>query len=366
MVELKAKEFKVSDAMSREPITLTEDSVLTEALGLMEGEEIHEIPVARRERLLGLLTLDDIMKRGKLQPKTKVKSLMRYPPKISPDMNLIEASRILLDNGFRGSPVVGGELLLGFISRGDILSKIPEMVDLKNITAEEIMSEPAITVMEHQPLTVAKDVLRDLRIRALPAIDENGKLVGILTQTAVAKAFAVSWVRAQRGDFGGDKAVKVEVMSLLDPPIWVERDTPVSDIPKMLESSGHCVVVEGLVPVGTVTPKDLLELVAREGRGGEGVMVQLVGAEEESNITVEMAYEVIHRYARKIARAVKLESIAVTVGRIDKGGKPYYELTCRVLYEGRVSTNKEEGWGFLPTIHELMREQTRILLHKKR
>lgn len=364
MADIKAKEFKVSDSMSLEPITMGEDGVLSEALGLMESEDVHEIPIVKGEKVLGLLTLGNILKRGKLQPKTKVKSLMSHPPKITPDMSLINASRVLLDNGFRGCPVVGGKLLLGFISRGDILSKIPEMVDLR-ITAEEIMSEPVVTIMEHQPLISAKEVLRDMRVRALPVVDENGKLAGILTQSSVAKAFAIPWVRAQHGDIFGDKIERgVEVRSLMDPPVWVEKTSPVSDIPDILESAGSCVVVEGLVPMGIVTPKDLLELVAREGREEQKLMVQILGLENEDDITLELAYDTIHRYVKKIARYVEPESITVSANLIDKGGKPYYELTCRMLYEGKASTNKEEGWELLPTLRELMKELVKI--HKRR
>jgi CBS domain-containing protein len=353
----KAEEFRVAEVMSPEPITLTEDGTISEALGLMEREEIHEIPIVKREKLLGLLTLDEILRRGKLQPKTKVKSLMTHPPMITPDMSLTEASKILLDNGFRGSPVVGGDLLLGFISRGDILSKIPQMVDLENITAEEVMSEPVVTIMEHRPIVAAREVFKDLGIRALPVIDKTGKLTGILTQTAVVRAFAIPWVRVQRGDFSGDKVKReVEVMSLMDPPVSVGLDSPVSEIP----AGGYCAVVDdNMVPVGMITPKDLLELVAHEGRK-EGINVQIVGAEED-DLTIEMAYDVINRYAGKLARIFKPEAITITVDKIDKGGKPYYELTCKVLYGGKGSVNREEGWEFLPTLRELMRGQVKIL-----
>lgn len=47
--------------MTAEPTTVTPDTAVREALGLMEDEEIGALPVAREGRLVGIFTEHDFL-----------------------------------------------------------------------------------------------------------------------------------------------------------------------------------------------------------------------------------------------------------------------------------------------------------------
>jgi CBS domain-containing protein len=52
---------KVEEVMTREPITVTEDTPLDEAVGLMERHRIKRLPVVRDGKLVGIVTRANIM-----------------------------------------------------------------------------------------------------------------------------------------------------------------------------------------------------------------------------------------------------------------------------------------------------------------
>lgn len=84
---------------------------------------------------------------------------------------------------FSGLPVVERDLtLVGVVSESDLLKAIEQDQDLAALTADDVMSKPAITVEEHTPV---KDVIRHIlkaKVLRLPVV-RGGKLVGIISRS---------------------------------------------------------------------------------------------------------------------------------------------------------------------------------------
>jgi CBS domain-containing protein len=56
-----ARGRKVEEVMTREPVTVTEDTPLDEAVGLMERRRIKRLPVLRGDKLVGIVTRANVM-----------------------------------------------------------------------------------------------------------------------------------------------------------------------------------------------------------------------------------------------------------------------------------------------------------------
>jgi CBS domain-containing protein len=56
-----ARGRKVEEVMTREPVTVTEETPLDEAVGLMERHRIKRLPVMREDKLVGIVTRANIM-----------------------------------------------------------------------------------------------------------------------------------------------------------------------------------------------------------------------------------------------------------------------------------------------------------------
>jgi CBS domain-containing protein len=57
-----------------------------------------------------------------------------------------------------------------------------ERSGMKDVKIREVMKSPAITVFERDPFRMVEEKFRQKGIRHLPVVDENGSLVGLVTQ----------------------------------------------------------------------------------------------------------------------------------------------------------------------------------------
>jgi len=104
----------------------------------------------------------------------------------SKDESLLDASRKMLEFGVGSVIIVEDGRPIGIVTERDILKKVvarnrvPSRVKLK-----EIMSSPLITIKPTTSLREAADIMRKRGIRRLPIIDDNGNLVGIITDNDI-------------------------------------------------------------------------------------------------------------------------------------------------------------------------------------
>ncbi len=121
------------------------------------------------------------------------------PVTITPDTSHSEAVRIMREHGFRRLPVVDKHgNLVGIVVEKDLLSTQPSPATslsiweihnlLSKLKVKDIMSRPVYTVPEDCPIEDAARIMVEHKIGCLPVMRE-GRLVGIITETDIFKAF---------------------------------------------------------------------------------------------------------------------------------------------------------------------------------
>ena len=111
--------LKVRDVMSREVVTLAEDDTLADARRCMELGRIRHLPVVRGATLVGLVTHRDLPAASfsvfvdrserddrRLFSQVPVRDLMHDAVAVSPATSVREAAQLLIDNKFGCLPVV--------------------------------------------------------------------------------------------------------------------------------------------------------------------------------------------------------------------------------------------------------------------
>lgn len=132
--------MKVSDRMSRDVITVQADDPIREAVDLVEQRQLRRFPVMKGDDLVGIVTDRDlrnatassvILTEKKfhdfLLDTVKVESVMSANPStVTPDSDLKDAARLILELNVGGLPVVEGGRLVGIITETDLINTLLE------------------------------------------------------------------------------------------------------------------------------------------------------------------------------------------------------------------------------------------------
>lgn len=114
---------------------------------------------------------------------------------IAPEARLPEIERQFELHDFNGFPIVESGMLLGMVTKFDVLKVFvfpprgaaPPYEELVRRTAEQIMTRNVITFAPETPLSRALQTLVDFRVRSFPVLDGHD-LVGIIARQDVVRA----------------------------------------------------------------------------------------------------------------------------------------------------------------------------------
>jgi acetoin utilization protein AcuB len=98
---------------------------------------------------------------------------------------LLEARRLFLENEIRHLPVVRDGQLVGIVSDRDLnrllFERGHEPSSVEEATVYSVMTTELVTVHPEGPVSAAALLMHNRRVGALPVVEGDGTLVGILT-----------------------------------------------------------------------------------------------------------------------------------------------------------------------------------------
>ena len=110
---------------------------------------------------------------------------------ISSNSNLtaLDLSKLMVKHKI-GSIIVTntGNSLIGIITERDIIKKVcSKNIPPSEISFKEIMSSPVITIMSYDSIETAAQQMSKNRIKRLPVLEDNEKIVSIISITDITK-----------------------------------------------------------------------------------------------------------------------------------------------------------------------------------
>ena len=101
---------------------------------------------------------------------------------VKPDDSVYEALRLMADKDVGALMVMDGEKLVGILSERDYARKVILFGKTSRETSvKEIMSTRIISIHAGQTTEEAMDLMNSNRIRHLPVMDEDNKLIGVIS-----------------------------------------------------------------------------------------------------------------------------------------------------------------------------------------
>ena len=359
------------DLMTSRPVTLPHDALISTALGVMRSHRYHQVPVLRNTRLIGMITIESIARRGRWSLSTKVEHLLVVPPLVLLGTPFPEVAEQLLATGMRAAPVVGrrGELL-GIISRTDLVRAMPTLSILRSgdgPNVEEIARSTGETIRENEQVRNLVTQLRLLEEHPLPVVDRKGKIVGAIGIGDLGEVLGRPIHGGKRDARANRTSLEVEVRSVMRAPaVAVPLGTPALEAARVMtrEKVSSVFVVEDGRPTRVVGQADLLGLAISRARPGatrdgiENVYVEITGlrGSADPGLISEIDGGVakgLHRIAR-YARPTLL-----TLHFAPQGTHRTNDLTveARLFTEqGRIFYASHTGWNLMAGVAGLLDE----------
>src|SRR5208337_1197460 len=111
----------------------------------------------------------------------KIGQIMSKPVRtVKLDEKLSDAVAVMDNNNIGSVVVLEGETAIGIITEGDVVEQVSKGAQVLLEPVKQVMSKPLITGAPDMPVQDAVNVMLEKRIRQLPII-EGSKLVGIVT-----------------------------------------------------------------------------------------------------------------------------------------------------------------------------------------
>jgi CBS domain-containing protein len=149
-----------------------------DVLKILKRTGISGVPVIKEGRLIGIITRKDLLRKP---DETQLGLLMTPDPiTIGPGATIRDAARLLVKHNIRRLPVVEDDSLIGLISVSDLIHAIAHM-KITDVIKGTYTSQ-TFAIWEETPLTVVGKVMEISGFDAIPILDAENTLKGIISE----------------------------------------------------------------------------------------------------------------------------------------------------------------------------------------
>jgi CBS domain-containing protein len=114
----------VRDTMTSQPTSIDASQSVVDAARVMRDEDVGSLPVTDQGRLVGVITDRDIAVRivaeGRTESASVAEALSRNPVTVTPDHDLDDALKLMARHQVRRLPVVEDDQLVGIVAQADV------------------------------------------------------------------------------------------------------------------------------------------------------------------------------------------------------------------------------------------------------
>ena len=118
-----------------------------------------------------------------------IKDVMTSNPcSIDADKSVAYAAKMMRDEDVGVAPIVEDDKLIGMLTDRDIAIRVvAEGRNPDQVIVRDVASKQVVTIDPQQDLDEALRIMAKHKVRRLPVVEEDGKLVGVVAQADVAR-----------------------------------------------------------------------------------------------------------------------------------------------------------------------------------
>ena len=111
---------------------------------------------------------------------------------VGPDTPITDIARFMQKNNIGAVPIGENDRLIGMVTDRDIVCKglAKDGLEIRRATARDVMTAGIHCCGEDDDLNKAAAHMEELRVRRLPVINKDKRMVGVLSRHDIARALA--------------------------------------------------------------------------------------------------------------------------------------------------------------------------------
>ena len=171
--------MKVEEVMSTDLIVGYVPGTVKSALDLLAKHNVSGMPILKKDakKVVGVLTRTDIFKNADEEQLALIMS--KEVHSVTNDQDIKDAAQLLFEKRIHGLPVVNKKKnLVGIISPKDVLKVLSDKNERK---AENYFTNIVAPTYQDTPINIAMEIINITSENALPVLNDELKLSGIVT-----------------------------------------------------------------------------------------------------------------------------------------------------------------------------------------
>ena len=316
-------------------------------------ENVREVLVFDEKGIFfGYLTKKNITRQSRIQPGSKVASLLQKVPTVMRNSSIDDIARALLSAKINTVPIEEDGKIIGVYRDIDVIRTTAEL--FKDKTVKDMMTPNPICVSPDTTAAKLIAISRTNNISRAPVVDENNYLLGIVSPHDMAELLIPSFPTKQtRGDRSAMQytPLTAPIRDLMTEEVvsCKENELVLEAISKLYKNNHKTLIIinDENHPVGVLTTTDLLETVSIPPKT-EGYYVRVIGDvdDEDMEPIIEMGVDLVKKFASVIGSSGQLFIHAKSIPKKKFRGFVLYQIRLRIsTNKGHTYVSKAEGYG---------------------
>lgn len=190
----------VRDCMTANPITITKETPLFQALEIIRSHKIRHLPVVREGKLIGLVTERGLLRVSPspattlsvyelnyiLTKVTIAEAMIKNPIVVAPGLPIEEAALLMREHKVGCLPVVEGNRLVGIITQTDMVETLVRLFGLRKAGSRIVVEAVDRIGVLYEISGLCK--ARGINIRSLATFEREPGVYNLTFRLGVAEA----------------------------------------------------------------------------------------------------------------------------------------------------------------------------------
>ena len=208
---------EIRELMSSPVLTANKNTEMYTAYNLLVTHKIRRLVVVDDENhAIGVVTQSNLIEHIGYEYFIKIKKVSEVMTKrlftISKDVTVSQALSDMARESLSCLVVAQDDRPVGILTERDVARLLVDRGDVWQLKVEEVMSSPVQTLSQQTPVHEAAKIMQQEKIRRVVVVDEDGKIVGLTTQSDIVKGLQGKYIETLK-EVIKEKEVKIESTS---------------------------------------------------------------------------------------------------------------------------------------------------------